>query len=120
MLRLLWDAGWSSPVARQAHNLKVVGSNPAPATNFLRLDYFVYIIENAVGRKYIGLTENILVRLQDQNSGISTWTRARGPWRLNWQQGPMSLSDARKLENLLKQQKGGGGLYRLTGLARRP
>ena len=29
-------AGWSSPVARQAHNLKVAGSNPAPATN-LRL-----------------------------------------------------------------------------------
>src|SRR6266404_613810 len=27
-----FDAGWSSPVARQAHNLKVVGSNPAPAT----------------------------------------------------------------------------------------
>src|SRR3954451_9962179 len=27
------DAGWSSPVARQAHNLKVAGSNPAPATN---------------------------------------------------------------------------------------
>ena len=25
-------AGWSSLVARQAHNLKVVGSNPAPAT----------------------------------------------------------------------------------------
>ena len=27
-------AGWSSPVARQAHNLKVGGSNPPPATNF--------------------------------------------------------------------------------------
>ena len=27
------DAGWSSLVARQAHNLKVAGSNPAPATN---------------------------------------------------------------------------------------
>lgn len=26
-------AGWSSQVARQAHNLKVVGSNPTPATN---------------------------------------------------------------------------------------
>ena len=25
------DAGWSSPVARQAHNLKVIGSNPIPA-----------------------------------------------------------------------------------------
>ena len=26
------DAGWSSPVARWAHNPKVAGSNPAPAT----------------------------------------------------------------------------------------
>jgi hypothetical protein len=35
-LSSLWhthlDAGWSSPVARQAHNLKVTGSNPVPAT----------------------------------------------------------------------------------------
>ena len=28
-------AGWSSPVARQAHNLKAAGSNPAPATSIL-------------------------------------------------------------------------------------
>ena len=28
----VFGAGWSSPVARQAHNLKVVGSNPTPAT----------------------------------------------------------------------------------------
>ena len=28
---LPFAAGWSSPVARQAHNLKVAGSNPAPA-----------------------------------------------------------------------------------------
>ena len=32
---IFFIAGWSSPVARQAHNLKVVGSNPTPATNFL-------------------------------------------------------------------------------------
>src|SRR5208282_3593285 len=32
-LRIDCDAGWSSPVARQAHNLKVGGSNPPPATN---------------------------------------------------------------------------------------
>ena len=34
-------AGWSSLVARQAHNLKVAGSNPAPATklNSLGLRY---------------------------------------------------------------------------------
>src|ERR1700682_63560 len=29
---MLIDAGWSSPVARWAHNPKVAGSNPAPAT----------------------------------------------------------------------------------------
>ena len=27
-------AGWSSLVARQAHNLKAVGSNPTPAIEF--------------------------------------------------------------------------------------
>jgi hypothetical protein len=31
-LRQARAAGWSSPVARQAHNLKVTGSNPVPAT----------------------------------------------------------------------------------------
>ncbi len=30
-------AGWSSLVARQAHNLKVLGSNPSPATKILKL-----------------------------------------------------------------------------------
>ena len=30
---LFYIAGWSSLVARRAHNPKVVGSNPAPATN---------------------------------------------------------------------------------------
>mgnify|MGYP007017142155 CR=1 FL=1 len=32
-------AGWSSPVARWAHNPKVAGSNPAPATNLNRCYY---------------------------------------------------------------------------------
>ena len=32
-MRVTFIAGWSSPVARQAHNLKVGGSNPLPATN---------------------------------------------------------------------------------------
>jgi hypothetical protein len=32
----VFDAGWSSPVARQAHNLKVVGSNPTPATKKIK------------------------------------------------------------------------------------
>ena len=30
-------AGWSSLVARKAHNLEVGGSNPSPATNYLEI-----------------------------------------------------------------------------------
>ena len=35
---MIYDAGWSSLVARRAHNPEVVGSNPAPATNSLGFD----------------------------------------------------------------------------------
>ena len=35
-------AGWSSPVARQAHNLKAAGSNPAPATILTLCEHSVY------------------------------------------------------------------------------
>jgi hypothetical protein len=43
------DAGWSSPVARQAHNLKVAGSNPAPATksNIVCTDYVLSRVSQA-------------------------------------------------------------------------
>lgn len=34
MLQSRRDAGWSSLAARRAHNPKVAGSNPAPATNY--------------------------------------------------------------------------------------
>jgi hypothetical protein len=33
--RSIYDAGWSSLVARRAHNPEVVGSNPTPATSYL-------------------------------------------------------------------------------------
>ena len=33
-MRAPTGAGWSSLAARRAHNPKVAGSNPAPATNF--------------------------------------------------------------------------------------
>ena len=35
LILLFIIAGWSSLVARRAHNPKVVGSNPAPATHTL-------------------------------------------------------------------------------------
>ena len=78
--------------------------------------YYVYIIQNPQGRRYIGLTDNLERRLQDHNTGISKWTRLRGPWKIVWSKSCADLTEARKLENLLKRQKGGRGLARLTGL----
>jgi putative endonuclease len=84
----------------------------------LNKSYQVYILQNAAGRFYIGLSEDIRVRLQQHNDGVSKWTRSRGPWNLLWTSTPMSLSEARKLESLLKRQKGGVGLGFLRGLSR--
>src|ERR1043165_2944890 len=46
-------AGWSSPVARQAHNLKVAGSNPAPATNFLTKDCSPALLARKKGQELL-------------------------------------------------------------------
>jgi predicted GIY-YIG superfamily endonuclease len=125
----LWIAGWSSLVARKAHNLEVAGSNPAPATNlrpapwrgcFMSAPncYQVYVIQNPHDRFYIGLSKDVRIRLAQHNDGKSTWTRHRGPWSLVWTSAPMSLTQARKLEIEMKRQKGGIGFYQLTGLQR--
>ena len=45
---LNFGAGWSSPVARWAHNPKVAGSNPAPATNLHEISNFKIEISNSL------------------------------------------------------------------------
>ena len=112
-------AGWSSLVARQAHNLKVAGSNPAPATNFsAAVLYRVYVIQNREGKFYIGLSDDVPRRVEQHNSGQSRWTKGRGPWAILWQSDKLSLSEARELEKRLKRQKGGRGLFHLIGVRR--
>ena len=78
--------------------------------------YQVYVLQNRKGRFYIGLSENVSIRLQQHNDGVSNWTAFRGPWTLVWTSDCLPLSDALKLEKLLKKQKGGAGFFRLTGL----
>jgi predicted GIY-YIG superfamily endonuclease len=80
--------------------------------------YKVYVIQNPAGKFYIGLSEDVTERVRDHNSGISKWTKSRGPWTLVWTSPPLTLTEARKLENLLKRQKGGVGFYQMTGLSR--
>jgi len=82
-----------------------------PETNAFQ----VYVIRNTDGKFYIGLSENVQIRLQQHNQGVSKWTRHRGLWSLAWTSESLSLSDARILENRLKRQKGGVGLRFLIG-----
>jgi putative endonuclease len=81
-------------------------------------NYFVYVLQNPESRCYIGLSDNVVRRVEQHNLGVSKWTRGRGPWRLVWNKGPFTLSEARKLEQDLKRQKGGSGFYQKTGLPR--
>lgn len=78
--------------------------------------YQTYILTNPTGRIYIGVSEDPPVRVSQHNEGLSKWTRGKGPWALSWTSKPMSLSEARKLENLLKRQKGGSGLEKIKSL----
>ena len=82
------------------------------------IGYRVYVMQNPDGRFYIGVSENVDVRLIQHNTGISKWTRGRGPWSLVWTSECLTLGNARRLENRLKRQKGGAGLFRMTGLRR--
>ena len=82
------------------------------------MSHRVYIIQNRKGKFYIGLSDNVGRRINHHNVGDSRWTREKGPWTLIWQSEEMNLSDARKLELLLKRQKGGDGFYRMIGLSR--
>ena len=78
--------------------------------------YWVYALRNPDQKFHIGLTEDVARRLTDHNTGRSKWTKKFGPWELVWQKGPMTLTEARKLENWLKRQKGGVGFHDFTRL----
>src|SRR5579875_2068952 len=49
------NAGWSSQVARWAHNPKVAGSNPAPATNaIIKISGFREVLQSLIKGKQAG------------------------------------------------------------------
>jgi len=83
------------------------------------VSYRVYIIQNRERKFYIGLSDDVVRRVKQHNTGQSHWTKGRGPWEIVWQSEELPLTDARKLENRLKRQGGGKGFYAITGLHRR-
>jgi putative endonuclease len=101
-----------------AHAGSLVQIQPPQPTFPTAVAYRVYVLQNWEGKFYIGLSDDIRRRIHQHNAGNSKWTRGKGPWTLMWQSKEMKLSDARKLEPLLKRQKGSDGFYRMIGLPR--
>ena len=69
----------------------------------MSMNYFVYILRNESGRFYIGVSEDVEVRLKQHNEGISKWTAKYRPWEIVWSREFESLGEARKYENQLKK-----------------
>jgi putative endonuclease len=69
--------------------------------------FWVYILENAVGRFYVGSTYNPDRRLDRHNSqlGAKTFTHKHGPWRIVWREPHPSRSSALAREKQIKSMK---------------
>ncbi|HEY3761063.1 MAG TPA: GIY-YIG nuclease family protein [Verrucomicrobiae bacterium] len=70
--------------------------------------YWVYILQNPVGRFYIGHTDNLAVRLANHNRTDKTaghYTRKNGPWVLVWSEEHSTRPAAIKRERQIKQMK---------------
>jgi len=74
--------------------------------------YRVYVLRNPKGSSYIGFSEDVNVRVEQHNLGMSRSTRGKGPWKIVWQSDRLAFAAARKLERDLKKQKGGNGFIK--------
>ena len=67
------------------------------------MTYTVYIIQNPDGKFYIGQTNNLDDRLERHNSGRSSYTSHKGPWKLVYQETYQSRAEAMKREKRFKK-----------------
>jgi putative endonuclease len=65
---------------------------------------YVYILRCGDGTFYIGTARDVAQRLATHQAGKGAkYTRSRGPLKVVWQEGPMTVSRALRREHQLKQ-----------------
>ena len=64
--------------------------------------YFVYVLRNAEGRLYVGVTSDLEKRVRRHQEGEAGWTRSRGPWTLVYHEAYADRSEALRRERNLK------------------
>ena len=92
-------------VEQSAVNRWVVGSSPTSGAISM---FWVYILENAQGKFYIGHTHDLAERLLSHNrtDKISgKFTRKNGPWTLVWSEKHATRASAMKREREIKAMK---------------
>ena len=75
--------------------------------------YYVYILQNIVGRQYIGSCQDLAKRLRRHNQNSVRSTKHQGPFTLIYKEGFSAKTESRKRENELKQYKNPQYLRRL-------
>lgn len=68
--------------------------------------FYVYIIySKQIDRFYIGQTENIENRIKNHLAGISKFTARANDWKLVYQEGYKTRTEAIQRENAIKKKK---------------
>jgi putative endonuclease len=77
--------------------------------------YYVYILQSEKdGSYYIGHTADLEERIQRHNHGKSSYTKARVPWKLIYQEVFATRSEAMKREREIKRMKSREYIERLV------
>ena len=70
--------------------------------------YWVYILQNPVGKFYIGQTDDLSTRLENHNRTDKIdvkFTRKNGPWTMLWSEAHPTRSAAMQRERQIKRKK---------------
>ncbi|HMV10206.1 MAG TPA: GIY-YIG nuclease family protein [Cyclobacteriaceae bacterium] len=69
--------------------------------------WIVYVLRSAKsGKRYVGMTQDVTLRLAQHNSGKSKFTSGHMPWKLIYQETYSGSVEARVREKYLKSSQG--------------
>jgi len=70
--------------------------------------YWVYIVQNSVGKCYVGHSDNLELRVHSHNRTdriLGKFARKSGPWQLVWKEAHATRSWAMRREREIKGMK---------------
>ena len=75
--------------------------------------YYVYFLASENTKWiYVGYTTDLKRRLVEHNSGLSEYTKHRGPWKIVYYEAYLDKADAQEREKALKHHANGIGILK--------